>query len=255
MKSIFWALSTLLALEAKAATLPSFPSACANDIQHDVIYIFSHAPLTFSFDVFTASDCATKCAGLSACCTWLYSTSGYECQLYGEDPISEISNPLFVSGACSPPTASLIGIPSSSSIPILNATGDITRKERKKKGEMAFTARMRQIVPGLFLGNVGASHKREMLQENHINAIVSLTDARWCGRRPLQERRAFQNIVANGFSVWIRRPKTSLAHMSDICDFIDQTASPALSSLLYFLFSYSKWLYESYRKYSSRLFG
>ncbi|CEO59431.1 Putative Dual specificity phosphatase, catalytic domain protein [Penicillium brasilianum] len=38
---------------------------------------------------------------------------------------------------------------------------------------------MRQIVPGLFLGNVEASYKREMLQENHINAIVSLTDARW----------------------------------------------------------------------------
>jgi dual specificity phosphatase 12 len=44
---------------------------------------------------------------------------------------------------------------------------------------MAYNALMRQIVPGLFLGNVEASYKREMLQENHITAVVSLTDARW----------------------------------------------------------------------------
>lgn len=50
-------------------------------------------------------------------------------------------------------------------------------RDRQKKWEMAFKARMRQIVPGLLLGNVEASHKREMLQENHANAIVSLTDA------------------------------------------------------------------------------
>lgn len=60
-----------------------------------------------------------------------------------------------------------------------NATGQITQEERQKRWQMAYTARMRQIVPGLYLGNVEASHKREMLQENHINAIVSLTDARW----------------------------------------------------------------------------
>ena len=44
---------------------------------------------------------------------------------------------------------------------------------------MAYKARMRQIVPGLFLGNVEASHKRDLLQKNRINAIVSLTTTRW----------------------------------------------------------------------------
>ncbi|KAJ5737641.1 dual specificity phosphatase catalytic domain protein [Penicillium malachiteum] len=57
--------------------------------------------------------------------------------------------------------------------------GENTETDRFKKWKMAYAARMRQIVPGLVLGNVEASHKWEMLQENRINSIVSLTDARW----------------------------------------------------------------------------
>lgn len=44
---------------------------------------------------------------------------------------------------------------------------------------MASKARMRQIVLGIFLENIEASYKRELLQENNIKANVSLTDARW----------------------------------------------------------------------------
>lgn len=52
-----------------------------------------------------------------------------------------------------------------------------------------------------------------------------------CGGTPLQEHQASQSIVTNGFSVRIHRPRQDLlAHMGDICDFIDQMASPALSS-------------------------
>lgn len=90
-----------------------------------------------------------------------------------------------------------------------DAAGKNTEEDRNKKWEMAFTARMRQIVPGLFLGNVEASYKREMLQENCIDAIVSLTDARWVCGTPSQEMR-FQNTVTNGFSVQTRRPKIFL---------------------------------------------
>ncbi|KAK6813421.1 hypothetical protein RU639_011243 [Aspergillus parasiticus] len=53
---------------------------------------------------------------------------------------------------------------------------------------------MREIIPGLVLGNVESSHKYDMLRENGINAIVSLTNAR------------------------------------DICDFIEQMASSALQA-------------------------
>ncbi|KAJ5920863.1 dual specificity phosphatase Yvh1 [Penicillium verhagenii] len=102
---------------------------------------------------------------------------------------------------------------------------------RNKKWEMAFAARMRQIVPGLFLGNVEASHKREMLQENRINAIVSLTDARWVWWSSTTRK---AGVLAHRHK-WIQCADSStqdlLAHMSCICDFTDQMASPALSSL------------------------
>ncbi|KAJ5736204.1 dual specificity phosphatase Yvh1 [Penicillium malachiteum] len=104
-------------------------------------------------------------------------------------------------------------------------------KSRKKKWEMAFAARVRQIVPGLFLGNVEASYKRELLQENRINAIVSLTDARWVWWNTTTRE---AGVPAHRHK-WIQCADSStqdlLAHMSDICDFIDQMASPALSLL------------------------
>lgn len=97
---------------------------------------------------------------------------------------------------------------------------------------MAFTARMKQIVPGLFLGNVQASYTREMLQENHINAIISLTDARWVWWNTITREAG----VPEHRHKWIQCADSStqdlLAYMSDICDFIDQIASSALSSLL-----------------------
>lgn len=104
-------------------------------------------------------------------------------------------------------------------------------EDRNRKWEMAFTARTRQIVPGLFLGNVEtSSYKRDMLQENRINAIVSLTNARW----------VWWNTTTRAAGIpehrhkWVQRADSStqelLAHMSYICDFIDQMASPDLFS-------------------------
>jgi dual specificity phosphatase 12 len=56
---------------------------------------------------------------------------------------------------------------------------DEEAKQRRKKCDMAYAARMTEVVPGPFLRNVQSSHNREMLLRNHIHAIVSLTDARW----------------------------------------------------------------------------
>ncbi|KAJ5155366.1 dual specificity phosphatase Yvh1 [Penicillium capsulatum] len=112
-----------------------------------------------------------------------------------------------------------------------NATGNDTENERNKKWEMTFKARMRQIVPGLFLGNVEASYKRDMLQENRINAIVSFTDARWVWWNTASREAG----IPEHRHKWVQCADSStqdlLAYMSDICDLIDQMASPALSSL------------------------
>jgi dual specificity phosphatase 12 len=104
------------------------------------------------------------------------------------------------------------------------------REAERKKWEMAFTPRMREIVPGLFLGNVGASYELDMLQENHINTIVSLTDARWVWWNSTTR----QAGIPEHRHKWVQCADSStqdlLVHMSDICDFIDQMASPALQS-------------------------
>ncbi|RJE22594.1 Dual specificity phosphatase [Aspergillus sclerotialis] len=106
-----------------------------------------------------------------------------------------------------------------------------TETDKAKKWEMAFKARMRQVVPGLFLGNVEASHKRDMLQENRINAIVSLADARWVWWNSSTRNAG----IPEHRHKWIQCVDSStqdlFVHMSDICDFIDQMASPAFLSL------------------------
>ena len=97
------------------------------------------------------------------------------------------------------------------------------------KWKMAHAARMREIVPSLFLGNVEASYNRDMLAENRVNAVVSLTDARWA----LWTCRTRQWVPEHRHK-WVQCVDSStqdlLVHMSDICDFIDQMASPALQS-------------------------
>ncbi|KAF4241567.1 hypothetical protein CNMCM6805_003841 [Aspergillus fumigatiaffinis] len=102
--------------------------------------------------------------------------------------------------------------------------------ERNKRWEIAFAARMREIVPGLFLGNVEASYKREMLRENCINAIVSLTDARWVWWNSITREAG----IPEHRHKWVQCADSStqdlLVQMSDICDFIDEIASPALRS-------------------------
>lgn len=106
---------------------------------------------------------------------------------------------------------------------------DIKRQEEgNKKWKMAHTARMREIVPGLFLGNVEASYKREMLQENRINAIVSLTNARWVWWNGTTREAGIPEYRHKWVQCVDSSTQDLLVHMSDICDFIDQLASSAL---------------------------
>lgn len=95
-----WIVYALLSLQTTAASTPDSASACMESVSLDTISMFSHAPLTFSFEIPSASACAEKCAGLTSCRAWLYSTSGQECQLYRDQPLLRAKNPLFVSGSC-----------------------------------------------------------------------------------------------------------------------------------------------------------
>lgn len=115
MRTMFshWIVCVLLSLQlqVKATSVSSSSMPCMETVNEDTISFFSHAPLTFSFEVPSAPDCANKCARLASCHTWLYSTSGRECQLYRDQPLSQAPNPLFVPGSCRSP------FPSSSTVP------------------------------------------------------------------------------------------------------------------------------------------
>jgi dual specificity phosphatase 12 len=102
------------------------------------------------------------------------------------------------------------------------------RKEKERKWEMASVPRMREIVPGLVLGNVRSSWNRELLQKNNISAIVSLSDGPWATWRSHTRKAG----ILEDCHKWVQCVDSStqdlLVYMSDICDFIDQKASLAL---------------------------
>ncbi|PTU21964.1 hypothetical protein P175DRAFT_0492576 [Aspergillus ochraceoroseus IBT 24754] len=114
----FSTVAILLALEAAAASPRSSSPTCSESISDNTISFFSQAPITFSYGIASAPDCAARCADLVSCQAWLYSTSGQECQLYRDQPVYQSANPLFVSGFCGEPprpVSSRIARPSVSS--------------------------------------------------------------------------------------------------------------------------------------------
>ena len=109
----FLSLGALFVVQA-AATISTPSSSCTESVRDNTISFFSHAPLTFSYEVPSALACAGRCAGIPSCLAWLYSTSGQECQLYRQKPLSQMKNPLFVSGICGETLASSRIVSSSS---------------------------------------------------------------------------------------------------------------------------------------------
>jgi hypothetical protein len=105
------------------------------------------------------------------------------------------------------------------------------QKERERKWRQAHAPRMRAILSGLVLGNVRSSYSRELLQEHHINAVVSLTDARWVWWRSITREAG----IPESRHKWVQCVDSStqdiLVHLSEICDFIDDMASSALRAL------------------------
>ncbi|KAF1911633.1 protein-tyrosine phosphatase-like protein [Ampelomyces quisqualis] len=83
------------------------------------------------------------------------------------------------------------------------------------------------IVPGLVLGDVPASICPEMLREYHINSMVSLYQC-LCGWKLAMQRAE----KPTDRCIFIRCQDSLtvdvLIYMSDICDFMDRMASPAL---------------------------
>lgn len=83
-----------------------------------------------------------------------------------------------------------------------------------------------EIVPGLMIGNAICTFDLPTLQNNHIDAVVSLVDA----PQSLWKLKRFTNSVAISRHLWIECVDSStfdmLVHLNRICDFIDQMHLP-----------------------------
>ncbi len=118
---------------------------------------------------------------------------------------------------------------SSSSTTASSNTGG--RLIRPGENDKLANAWMQEIVPGLFLGNVGSSCHRRMLQENKITAIVSLTSMYW---QAWDTNTRDAGVTADRH-MWVaahdQRDEKLVHIMKDICDFIESVAPPELRSL------------------------
>ncbi|KAJ5965026.1 uncharacterized protein N7479_004902 [Penicillium vulpinum] len=134
-----WALSALL-LQATATLTAASSSNCTDAVHYDTISMFSHAPLTFSYEVPDDAACAAKCGRIATCRAWLYSTSGQECQLYRDNPVSQAQSPHFVSGSCDTfsgssggVSTSVLAAPSQSLIPQQPEPSHHAKRERSHR--------------------------------------------------------------------------------------------------------------------------
>lgn len=87
-----------------------------------------------------------------------------------------------------------------------------------------------QIVPGIFIGNVQSTYEAECLQNNHINAIVSLVNAPLA----LWKQKRFTDSATKGRHLWVECVDSStfdiLEHLSRVCNFIDRMLLPVAES-------------------------
>ncbi|KAJ5964747.1 uncharacterized protein N7479_004623 [Penicillium vulpinum] len=93
------ALATLaLAVEA---------SECWTSIRNDTIACYNSAPITFNFDLKTATDCRNWCGEIEKCQSWTYVEYSNQCDLYRTAALSISNNTGFTFGGCDP-----VGTPS-----------------------------------------------------------------------------------------------------------------------------------------------
>ncbi|KAL4924619.1 dual specificity protein phosphatase family protein [Aspergillus undulatus] len=87
---------------------------------------------------------------------------------------------------------------------------------------------MKEIVPGLVLGNFTSSWNRKMLKDNQISAILSLRDCRseWWGS--FTRKAGIPESRHKFIQCWDSSRQDILVHMSDACDFIKEMAPPSL---------------------------
>ncbi|KAL1886675.1 hypothetical protein Plec18167_000608 [Paecilomyces lecythidis] len=111
-------------------------SGCQTSVHNETIAYFNSAPVTFSFELATATDCQTWCGKVRACQAWVYVRQSRQCDLHRTMALSTSDNTGFTFGGCSPnpanetqlaPLPSAVSHSTASSIPVTMETTTLVR--------------------------------------------------------------------------------------------------------------------------------
>ncbi|RAH40199.1 uncharacterized protein BO95DRAFT_518897 [Aspergillus brunneoviolaceus CBS 621.78] len=117
-------------------------AGCQNSVYNETVAYFNSAPVTFSFEIATATECQNWCRNVKACQAWLYVDQSGQCDLHRTKALSLSDNIGFTFGGCEPnpesrlppsptasPTASSSAAASKNQIPSESATLPRARRE------------------------------------------------------------------------------------------------------------------------------
>jgi hypothetical protein len=111
-------------------------SDCQTSVYNETIAYFSNAPITFSFELATATDCQNWCGKVQACQAWVYVGQSSQCDLHRTTALSTSDNTGFTFGGCGPnpvngtrlaPTPSVLSHFVASSTPVTMETVTLVR--------------------------------------------------------------------------------------------------------------------------------
>ncbi|KAL4883403.1 glycosyl hydrolase family 71-domain-containing protein [Aspergillus karnatakaensis] len=95
-------LQSLIILAAVTLVGAEVSSDCQASVHNDTIAFFSSAPITFSFDLDTMTDCQIWCTEVPKCQAWVYVDQSSQCDLYRAAPLSVSESFGFTFGGCAP---------------------------------------------------------------------------------------------------------------------------------------------------------
>lgn len=90
----------LVILLAVLALAVEGSSKCWTSVHNDTIAFHSSAPITFSFDLKTATDCQNWCGEVTKCQSWVYVEYSNQCDLHRTAALSLSENIGFTFGGC-----------------------------------------------------------------------------------------------------------------------------------------------------------
>ena len=99
---------SLLAAILASALAESSSSSCWDTMHNSTLAVFSSAPIAFSLDRATASQCQAWCGRVSNCQAWVFVDQLLQCDLHRAAPVNVLPETNgFVFGGCDPSGAVL----------------------------------------------------------------------------------------------------------------------------------------------------